>query len=73
VGVSGIISFFYPALVLFEKSICIYWIEFCYMQLITKDITSYRATVRNGNSINVDVTDEPLKMIRTTIFSAIFR
>jgi hypothetical protein len=53
---------FYPALVLFDHSNCIDWINVCYtvtdqnIAFLVPD--SCWATERNGNSISADVTDD---------------
>ena len=47
---------FYPALVLFEQSNCIDWINICYIRSLTKISFSDTcwATERNGNNTSAD-------------------
>ena len=54
----------HPALVLFEQSNCIAWINFCYIwslyiAFVVPD--SCRATVRNDNNISADVIEDTIE------------
>ena len=63
------VTAYYPALVLFEQSNCTDWLHFCYIHCTFTDQNiaflvpgSCRATVRNGNCIRADLTEDTIKI-----------
>ena len=67
----------FPAIVLFEQSYCIDWMTFCYIHWPKYNIYWYLIhvvrTVKNGNSNTMDMIEDTLKTVQTTLVSALFR